>query len=360
MAIKYGTQGSDTISGTENNDILYGWAKGANEYSKSGNDKLYGKAGNDKLYGGTGNDILDGGAGIDTLIGGKDNDTYIVDSTTDIIKEYKGGGIDTVKSSVSYKLGDWLDNLTLTGNKAINGTGNSLNNKITGNDAENILKGGAGNDTVIGGRGDTLFGEAGSDRLIGGDYGEGGADIYGGDGNDSLSGYGVMYGEKGNDKLDGGGSQLYGGSGNDTLSGDESTLYGGDGNDVLTGFPAVMVGGKGNDIINCTDGNNYVVFNRPTEGIDTINGFLPGDDTIWISASGFGGELTPEATITPEQFVIGTGSTSSDTRFIYNNASGALYFDVDGTGIGKQVQLATLTDAPAITNNDIFVLSSSY
>ena len=40
-----------------------------------------------------------------------------------------------------------MENLTLTGTTAINGTGNALDNILTGNSAANVLTGGAGNDT---------------------------------------------------------------------------------------------------------------------------------------------------------------------------------------------------------------------
>ncbi|PPD11412.1 type I secretion C-terminal target domain-containing protein, partial [Methylophilus sp.] len=78
------------------------------------------------------------------------------------------GGIDEVKASVSYTLGDNIENLTLTG-AAISGTGNNLYNIITGNASNNILSGDAGNDTLNGGTGnDTINGGADNDTLIGG------------------------------------------------------------------------------------------------------------------------------------------------------------------------------------------------
>jgi Ca2+-binding RTX toxin-like protein len=123
------------------------------------------------LTGNNSNNNLNGGAGIDTMIGGAGNDTYIVDSTTDVITEADNAGIDTVASSVSFSLAAIanVENLSLTGATAINGTGNSLNNVITGNSAANNLSGDAGNDSLNGSAGiDTLIGGAGNDTLTGG------------------------------------------------------------------------------------------------------------------------------------------------------------------------------------------------
>ncbi|MFN5989410.1 MAG: bluetail domain-containing putative surface protein, partial [Dolichospermum sp.] len=114
------------------------------------------------------NNILNGGAGTDTLIGGLGNDIYIVDSTTDTITENASAGTDTIQSSVTYTIAALanVENLTLTGTAAINGTGNAGNNVITGNGANNILNGGAGNDILTGGFGkDTLTGGLGADRF---------------------------------------------------------------------------------------------------------------------------------------------------------------------------------------------------
>ncbi|MFM6252456.1 MAG: furin, partial [Dolichospermum sp.] len=94
---------------------------------------------------------------------------YIVDSTTDTIKEGANEGTDTIESSVTYTIAALanVENLTLTGTAAINGTGNAGNNVITGNSGNNILNGGLGNDTLNGGAGaDILTGGVGSDIFV--------------------------------------------------------------------------------------------------------------------------------------------------------------------------------------------------
>ena len=73
------------------------------------------------------------------MLGGAGNDIYIVDNVGDKVYETTtvGGttnadGIDTVRSSVSYALGSFVEKLMLTGSGTINGTGNSLANSLTG------------------------------------------------------------------------------------------------------------------------------------------------------------------------------------------------------------------------------------
>ncbi|PHM10790.1 cadherin-like domain-containing protein, partial [Nostoc sp. 'Peltigera malacea cyanobiont' DB3992] len=155
-----GTLGADNLNGTVNIDVISGL---------QGNDTLQGLGDNDTLDGGDGNDSLDGGAGVDNLIGGKGNDTCIVDNLNDIIIEGLNAGTDLVKSSVSWVLGNNLENLTLTGSGAINGTGNSFNNILIGNTGANILSGENGNDNLFGDSdNDTLLGGASNDTLDGG------------------------------------------------------------------------------------------------------------------------------------------------------------------------------------------------
>ncbi len=146
----------------------------------TGNEHLM-ATGNDqdnRIVGNAGNNLLSGMGGIDTLVGNEGNDIYVIDNTSDRLVERLNEGTDTVMSSVSYTLGDHLENLTLSGSENINATGNELSNILTGNPGRNILNGSDGNDV--------LTGKQGNDYLMGGE----GNDTYrfaAGDGLDMLN-----------------------------------------------------------------------------------------------------------------------------------------------------------------------------
>lgn len=77
-----------------------------------------------------------------------------------------------------------LENLTLTGTSAINGTGNAVDNVMTGNSGDNTLDGDAGADTYLGGAGNDILGGAGRSA----DARGAGNTYQGGAGNDTLRG----------------------------------------------------------------------------------------------------------------------------------------------------------------------------
>lgn len=157
----YGSPASQTLIGSVLNDTIYAGA---------GNDVVHGRAGNDTLYGEDGNDKLLGISGDDLLVGGAGNDGYWVDGAGDVVIEAAGEGTDTVSTgSISYVLGDNVENLNLTGLLGLNGTGNGGNNVVNGNAGANQLEGLGGNDTLRGqGGNDVLVGGSGRDFLTGG------------------------------------------------------------------------------------------------------------------------------------------------------------------------------------------------
>lgn len=174
--------GSDTfinraaISG----DAVFGAGDDVLKTSRSINGDIYLGNGDDRaiirskgdfidIYGQDGDDVLDlrGVTAISsgtTIAGGMDDDTYIVTRSDLLLDEDAGGGIDMVKSSVTFTLANEFENLTLTGNKAVGATGNGAANILAGNGANNVLSGLSG--------ADRLDGAGGSDKLTGGADGD--------------------------------------------------------------------------------------------------------------------------------------------------------------------------------------------
>ena len=113
MAFRIGTNGSETIDGTDEADILSGLG---------GNDRLIGHAGDDILLGGRGDDILLGQAGLDLLYGGDGNDTL---DGWGVTRSSGEGGDDTL--------------IWNTGAAQV----------TAGLSEENLFDGGVGNDTMI-------------------------------------------------------------------------------------------------------------------------------------------------------------------------------------------------------------------
>ena len=152
---------NDTLIGLGGNDELNGGLGADALDGGDGDDDLFGGDDNDTLVGGLGNDELDGGAGADAMTGGDGNDIYEVDDAGDTVTETNAvlatGGTDRVDASVSFTLGANVENLTLVGGDAINGTGNALANIIIGNNNANQLLGGAGADTLTGNGGNDLL-----------------------------------------------------------------------------------------------------------------------------------------------------------------------------------------------------------
>ena len=89
---------------------------------------------NDDINTGAGSDTINGGAGTDLMTGGNGNDTYFVHIISDVVVELAGAGTgtDTVRSSISWTLGDNIEKLGLLGSTALDGSGNTPPNTPTG------------------------------------------------------------------------------------------------------------------------------------------------------------------------------------------------------------------------------------
>lgn len=328
-----------------------------------------GNALNNLLTGNSTNNTLNGGAGTDTLIGGAGNDIYMVDVATDVVIERGNEGTDTVQSAVTWALGDALENLTLTGSIAINGTGNALGNALTGNTGNNVLTSGAGNDTLNGGAGtDTLIGGTGNDLYVvdvatdvvteltgeGTDTIQSGVNWTLGDtfenltltGSAAINGIGnaldnVLTGNTGS-------NVLTGGAGNDTLAGGEGadTLIGGAGNDIymvgmvtnVMTYPA-----SGAPIVTTVYSDYDAITEAANEGTDTVQSVVS-----WTL-----GANLENLTLTGSAAVNGTGNTLGNVltgNTATNVLAGGEGNDTYTGGLGAD----TLNDT-STTSNDIYV-----
>lgn len=117
------------------------------------------------LVGNANGNLLDGKSGADVLRGLGGDDRYVVDDARDVVDEGAAGsgGRDLVRAAVSFDLREGtevrgaVEDLTLTGNASIDGTGNALANTIKGNRGDNVLDGGLGRDVLKGGHGRDSF-----------------------------------------------------------------------------------------------------------------------------------------------------------------------------------------------------------
>jgi serralysin len=300
-------------------------------------ENVVGTAFADVITGSNGANTINGGAGADRMSGNNGNDRYFVDNTGDrAIETSAAGGIDSVFSSVSFTLGAFVENLTLTGLSSISGAGNELANELignvsantlSGNDGADILEGRGGNDTLIGGFGNDAYvfsgGSLANDTFID----SGGIDTVL---VDSLSDV-ISANRVGNDLLvfmDGGSFRvqnhfaggnietiqddsrsvvlatgtvggdaggIIGGTGQDDIfdgRGGDDLLFGGHGRDILLGGTGddridggfgrdILDGGAGNDMLTGGPGRDTFVF-RPASadggpGHDVILDFSNGD-----------------------------------------------------------------------------------
>jgi Ca2+-binding RTX toxin-like protein len=289
-------------------------------------NSLRGNAGDDTLIGLSGNDTLNGGLGADTMIGGLGNDSYYVDNTADSVVEELNEGNDIIYSSVSWTLGEHVERLYLTGSDATIAIGNALANTLYGhaNSAANVLAGGLGNDVYYLGAGDSAVEDEGG-------------------GIDSVYTY-ADYTLAANIEhlylnvataatLTGNAlaNSLRGNAGDDTLIGlsGNDTLNGGLGNDTLTG-------GDGKDIIRFDSLLNALT------NVDTITDYNVADDTIHLENAIFTA-LTTTGMLAAESFRRGAVAVDADDYVIYDDVTGALYYDADGNGVAAAVQFAALS-----------------
>ena len=298
-----------TINGTAGNDAIdmthtvAGQPLPTNE-----EDTINAGGGKDTINALGGNDFINGGAGADTMFGGTGNDTYVVDHSGDVVNETGGNGLDLIQSTITFSLSDAvhaigaIENLSLTGTAAIDGTGNALANVITGNSGNNIIAGLGGADNLDGGGGtDTatyVASSAGVNVSLMTGVGNGG-DADG----DTLFNFENLTGSGFGDTLEGnsGNNVLVGGAGIDTISYEHATsgvtvnlattsvqATVGAGSDRLSGFENITGSSLG-DSLTGTSGANTIIGGGGVDkiqgggGADTLTGGLGADKFVFAA-----------------------------------------------------------------------------
>ena len=313
------------------------------DYNATTAINLTGNAFIQQLFGNAGANVLNGGGGAEAFYGGGGDDTYYID-TDDVIVEAAGAGFDTVFSSGTFALAAGVEVEVLAAadpasTQVMHFIGNEFGQQISGNAAANILVAGGGVDTLAGG---------------------GGNDIYMIDGADAV-----------NEASGGGRDQVYS-SGSLTLGATTSVevlsvndyastvainlsgnalgqqIFGNDGANMLDG-------GGGVDALYGRGGADGFVFTAAPEGATYafIADFNAADDTIWLLGSMFTG--IGLGALDPGAFVTGTAAQDLDDRIIYDQGSGKLFYDADGSGSGAAIEFATLQNHPTITAQDFMI-----
>jgi Ca2+-binding RTX toxin-like protein len=324
-----GTDGY-TLTGNVENGILTGpipgvaFNLGGNKLDNAltGNDSdntLSGKGGDDTLKGGMGHDVLDGGAGSDTAV--FSYETREMRIALNEPNPVETVGLDVVDTLVS------IENLV----------GGSAADVFYGGDEDNRFRGGGGRDTMdAGGGNDTAdysdktgsvqITLTGPDQLVN-VFVKGVAEDF------------ILNFEN-----------LIGGTANDEFHGDSQAniLEGRGGADILAG-------GGGNDaLVGGADTDTFVFDTRPSAvNVDTIVDFDPTKDVIQLDSGTFDGMGT--GALQAKFFHAGTVAAGKNDHIIYDQASGAVYYDSDGVGGLAQVKFAIIGNHAGITVDD-FVL----
>lgn len=350
----YGGAGADRVYGGEHGDVLFGGFGADRLYGDSGNDTIGGGPDLDQIFGGSGNDLLNGGTGADLMNGDSGADRIFGDSGNDVISG--GTGDDTIygrndRDQLAGGLGsdsiygddandtlvaDWGRDFVYggLGDDFIYADGNGNSDNVSATDYIDVIYGGLGNDTVVEGSGiiggpNRIFGDAGADLISG----SGNDSVYGGSGSDRINrdgnGNSLVNGDAANDTLRGGlgRDSLFGGVDNDLIyssSAGGSLVFGGSGNDTVYGSNAArewLDGDSGNDhfyvYLTSITGQSSVVdggigLDRVTlNTLDAASTIVRGSNGLTLTGAN-GAELVFSGI---EQFVVNGSSAMTSNQF---------------------------------------------
>jgi Ca2+-binding RTX toxin-like protein len=135
---------------------------------------------------------------------------------------------------------------------------------------------------------------------------------------------------------------LTGTSGNDLIDGKggDDKIWAKNGSDVL-------IGGEGKDTFTFDTKSG-------SANVDVIVDFSVADDTIRLNDTAF--TKLKYGALSSSSFVIGTKALDSGDRIIYNDKTGVLSYDADGTGSTAAVKIAVIENLAKLTAADFLVI----
>jgi Ca2+-binding RTX toxin-like protein len=139
----------------------------------------------------------------------------------------------------------------------------------------------------------------------------------------------------------------------------KEVAMGTDGNDIFVGGRGQdrFYGKLGNDVLKGGRGKDTFVFDTKLgpSNTDTIRDFSVKDDKIWLAKSVFR-KAGAKGGLSSDAFWKGAKAHDSDDRIIYNQKTGILSYDADGSGSGKAVEIAVLTKQLKLTHASFFIV----
>jgi Ca2+-binding RTX toxin-like protein len=296
--------------------------------------------------------LIRGGDGVAVEFGSGDNHLSIADGSRIVGLSIGGDGVDTLSyggftRSVTVELASG----EATGTGGVEGfenvTGSRVGDRISGDDGANRLDGAGGADTLAGGDGDDVY-------LV-----NGLVDVVheaAGSGHDTVlvgSSFRLAAGEEieAMRLMSAEGGALVGNAFDNRLTGaaGEDVLRAGAGNDTL-------IGGRGADTMTGGSGEDVFAFTTSLARghADVITDFATGRDTLRLDDAVFL-DLTVGA-LSDDAFTFGVVARDAEDRVIYDQASGALLFDRDGSGEDfSAVKFAELQPGLALSASDFTI-----
>jgi Ca2+-binding RTX toxin-like protein len=250
--------------------------------------------------------------------------------------------------------------------------GGALGETFKGGADNDILNGGGGNDILDGGTGaDSMIGGAGNDIFMVDDLGDvvnesggSGIDLVQSTRSFNLASPAKSIGAVENLTLVNVATALSGGGNayNNVISGNNfaNILDGLGGNDTLIGGANndKLNGGLGNDTLIGGANKDIFIFNslpNSTTNRDAIGDFSHADDTMQLENAIFS-KLGAAGGLNPAFLRVGAAAADANDYIVYNKATGALFYDDNGSGAGHAVMFAVLSTRPVIAANDFLII----